>query len=155
MVEVALRRRSCDPALQRNDAAGVDRTGGVENDYLMPKILSLLAAGPGFPTGSTDQGLELRLPLTMQGQIDPADYFADDEPWPARRFRPGRPDWRGEVALVDAGDVEAGWCLRGEQGMDEPVWTLDARIFRPGDYITIRRPDGEEMVFRIVSVEAD
>jgi hypothetical protein len=121
----------------------------------MPKILALLAAGPGLPLGSIDHGLELHLLLTSQGQIDAAAYFADASPWPARRFRPGRPDWRGEVVLVDDGDVDAGWGLRGEQGMDEPVWTLDGRIFRPGDYITIRRPDGEELVFRIVSVEQD
>ena len=39
--------------------------------------------------------------------------------------------------------------------MDDPVWTLEARICRPGDYLTIRRPDGEELVFRIVAVEQD
>lgn len=121
----------------------------------MPKILALLAAGPRMPTGSIEHGLELNVALTPQGQIDPAAYFADPAPWRARRFRPGREDWRGEVVLVDEGNVEAGWALQGEQGMDEPVWTLEARICRPGDYVNIRRPDGEELVFRIVAVEQD
>jgi hypothetical protein len=119
----------------------------------MPKILALLAAGPGFPMGSIEHGLEIHVSLTSQGHIDSAAYFADPMPWPARRFRPERPDWQGEVVLVDEGDVEAGWALRGAHGMDEPVWTLEGRVYRPGDYITIRRPDAEELVFRIVSVE--
>ncbi len=119
----------------------------------MPKILALLAAGPGFPTGSTEYGLEIHVRLTPQGQIDTAAYFADAAPWRARRFRPGRQDWQGEVVLVDEESPDAGWALQGEQGMDEPVWTLEGRVYRPGDYLTIRRPDGEELVFRIVAVE--
>jgi hypothetical protein len=121
----------------------------------MRKILSMLAAGPGLPTGSIEHGLEISVRLTPQGQIDPSAYFADPAPWPARRFRPGREDWRGEVVLVDEGNIDAGWALRGRQDMDEPVWTLEARIYRPGDYISIRRPDGEELVFRIVAVEQE
>ena len=121
----------------------------------MAKILALLAAGPGFPLGSIDHGLEIRVQLTPQGQIDPAAYFADPAPWPARRYRPDRPDWVGEVVLVDEGNVDAGWALRGGHDMDQPVWSLDGRIYRPGDYITIHRPDGDELVFRVVSVEPD
>ena len=121
----------------------------------MPKILALLAAGPGFPLGSIDDGLEIRVGLTPQGHIDPVAYFADPNPWPARRFRPGRPEWQGEVALVDEGNIDAGWALRGTQAMDDPIWTLEGQIYRPGDYITIRRSDGEELVFRIVGVEQD
>lgn len=121
----------------------------------MAKILAILAAGPGLPTGNVEHGLELHVGLTPQGHIDPVAYFADPDPWRARRFRPGREDWRGEVVLVDEGNIDAGWALQGEQGMDGPVWTLDARICRPGDYLNIHRPDGEELVFRIVGVEQD
>ena len=102
----------------------------------MPKILALLAAGPGLPMGSIEHGLQLHVLLTRQGQIDPAAYFADPAPWRARRFRPGRPDWQGEVVLVNEANIDAGWALRGEQGMDEPVWALEARIYRPGDFIS-------------------
>ena len=121
----------------------------------MAKILASLAAAPGLPQGSIEHGLEMKVLLTPQGQIDPAAYFADPAPWRARRFRPNRRDWRGEVVLVDESNIEAGWALRGEQDMDDPVWILEARICRPGDYLTIRRPDGEELVFRIVAVEQD
>ena len=121
----------------------------------MPKITALLASGPGLPMGSIDHGLEVSVAITPQGQIDSAAYFADPLPWRARRFRPDRPDWQGQVVLVDEASVNAGWALQGEQGMDEPGWTLEARLYRPGDYITIRRPDGEELVFRIVALEQD
>jgi hypothetical protein len=49
--------------------------------------------------------------------------------------------------------LETGWALRNERSPDEPLWELDVRVLRPGEYITLRRPDGADAVFRVVSVE--
>jgi hypothetical protein len=45
--------------------------------------------------------------------------------------------------------------MRNERGPDEPLWEIEVRVVRPGDYITLRRPDGANAVFRIVSVDAE
>jgi hypothetical protein len=110
----------------------------------MFRVLALLASGPGFPEGDVAQGLELSVELTAQSQIAPAmDGFR------ARRFWPDREDWQGAMEWL-----ETTWALRNERSPDEPLWELDMRVVRPGDYITLRRPDGGDAVFRIVSVEA-
>jgi hypothetical protein len=98
----------------------------------MFRVLALLASGPGFPEGDLAQGLELSVRLTGQGQIDPS--AAPDE-LQARRFWPDREDWQGALEWLETG------------------WALDVRVVRPGDYITLRRPDGGDAVFRIVGVE--
>lgn len=109
--------------------------------------MALLASGPGFPEGDVAQGLELAVALTVQGQIESG---GTPEGFRARRFWPDREDWQGAFEWL-----ETGWALRNERSPDEPLWELDVRSVRPGDYVTLRRPDGADAVFRIVSVEPE
>jgi len=109
----------------------------------MFRIIALLASGPGHPEGDVAQGIELTVPLTPQGQIEPAAAGAA-----VRRFWRDREDWTGALEMIDAG-----WALRSTRSADEPLWEFDLRILRPGEYVSLRRPDGEDAVFRIVSVE--
>jgi hypothetical protein len=111
----------------------------------MFRVLALLANGPGFPEGDVAQGIELSVELTGQSQITPAIAM---DGFRARRFWPDREDWQGALEWL-----ETGWALRNERSLDEPLWELDVRTVRPGEYITLRRPDGGDAVFRIVSVE--
>jgi len=113
----------------------------------LSRILALLAQGPGLPEGDTAQGLEVVAALTLDGQLDTDAYFADPRPWQARRFRPERPDWHGELVREDEG-----WALRGEPAEDGPLWFLQARTLHPGNYMTLSRPDGAEFGFRIVGL---
>ncbi|MBV8095355.1 MAG: hypothetical protein JO110_19425 [Acetobacteraceae bacterium] len=114
-------------------------------------MTSLLAQGPGSPSGNTDIGLELNVKLTAQSHLDTHAYEADPRPWPVRRYWPDQPEWHGGLVAL-----EEGWALCSkDSGDNAPLWALGARVFRPGEYITLRRPDGEELVFRIVNVEQD
>jgi hypothetical protein len=115
------------------------------------KVMMLLAQGPGKPEGDLHEGLEIRGCFTKQSHIDQAAYEADPLPWRARRFWPDREDWFGHLIQIDEGE----WGLLSERGDNEPVWDLIGRVFRPGEYVTLRRPDHEEFVFRIVNVEND
>ena len=38
---------------------------------------------------------------------------------------------------------------------DEPLWELSLSLIRPGEYLTLRRPSGEALVFRIVQVATE
>jgi len=109
----------------------------------MFRVMALLASGPGFPEGDVAQGLDLVVPLTGQSQIDVAAAGCQ-----VRRFWPDREDWQGTLEWL-----ETNWALRDERSADAPLWELDVRVVRPGDYMTLRRPDGGDVVFRIVSVE--
>jgi len=114
----------------------------------MARVVMLLAHGPGRPEGDLAHRLELTAALTPQGALDEAAF--GDPPWQARRVLPDGNELAGEV--VRAG---GGWALRGPAGEDAPLWDFDGRVFRPGEYVTLRRPDGDELIFRIVDVRVE
>lgn len=110
----------------------------------------LLAYAPDRPEGDLADRIELRACLTPQGQIDVQAYLADPLPWPALRVLPD-----GTERATELVQVESGWALRSTRGGDDaPLWTLDGRVFRPGELVTLRGPDAAGLVFRIVNVEA-
>ena len=112
----------------------------------MARIIMVLASAPGEPGGNVDHRLELTAVLTSQAALDEG---APGMPWPALRVLPDGS--RRAAALVR---VEGGWALQGPAGEDSALWDFEGRVFRPGEYVTVRRPGGEELVFRIVEVEA-
>ncbi len=108
----------------------------------------LLAYGPDQPDGDLNDRIELSVPLTAQARLDES---RTETPWSSRRSLPDGRQHAGE--LVRAGD---GWALRGmTAGDDAPLWDFEAAVLRPGEYVTLRRPGGEALVFRIVDVRSD
>ncbi len=93
--------------------------------------------------------MEIVLCLTADSQPDPLACDTG-EPWRVRRFWSNRPDWHGLLVSHN----QNRWAMRGADDPDEPLWDLHGGTFRPGEYLTLRRPDGSELSFRIVSVEA-
>jgi hypothetical protein len=124
----------------------------------MPTVTLVLANGRGFPAGSADHRYEMEVTLDAGGRLDPAAWYADPAPWPARRFRPGEPQLDGEVQL----DEETGWSLHfrrpatpqdgsgGVGEVTEPV--VHAGVLRPGEYVTLRTDRDEDYSYRVVSV---
>ncbi len=110
----------------------------------------ILAYAPGRPEGDLSDRLELRVHLTPQGQLNETAFAAGELPWPSVRVLPDGSQRHGEVVMLDTG-----WALRSVRSQDDPLWTLEGRMFRPGELVTLRRPDGEEHIFRIVNVERD
>ncbi len=108
----------------------------------------LLAYAPDRPEGDTANRIDLTAALTPQGQIDRQAYLDDPKPWGVVRRREDAPPRDAELI-----DTEAGWAFRRLGEEDDPIWMLDARVLRPGEYATLRRPDGSEQVFRVVNVE--
>jgi hypothetical protein len=121
----------------------------------MPMVTLVVAAGPGFPQGSPNHRYEITVALTPGGQLDAEAWLAGPRPWPARRVWPGGPSREGDM-LFDA-DTES-WSIRlfpapGEAA-DAPLHAAirNAGQLRPGEYVTIREPDGTEFSYRVVSV---
>jgi hypothetical protein len=120
----------------------------------MAKVTLVLASGPGFPQGDPECRYEIEVTLDSTGRLNPEAWFADPNPWPARRH--WRNEWPrdGDVQL----DEETGiWALRffpkpGEAGEAPPYEIVRTRVpMRPGEYLTVREPDGREYAYRIVS----
>ena len=122
----------------------------------MALVHAILTAGPGLPEGDLAQTLRLHGCLTAQGTLDAAMFAAAPEPWLVERGFPDRDDWTGELVQVDDGLTGAptAWAIRSLRGDNEPLWVMDHKLLRPGDYLTLRRPDGEQLVFRIVGVDS-
>ena len=114
----------------------------------MVKLLLLLAQAPGLPEGDLSDRIELDLALTPQGQIDAAAWEADPTPWLATREHPSRGRRQFELVRVDDG-----WAMQSLRNEDAPLWTFAGTVFRPGELVVLRRPDGEELLFRIVSAD--
>lgn len=116
----------------------------------MTKLTMLLAQGPGQPEGDLEDRLIMALTLTTQGQIDVDAYQAAAAPWLATRERPG-----AEPRILEIVRLDEGWALQSTRSEDDPIWTFDGRVFRPGEVVCLRRPDSQEFLFRIVSAEAE
>ena len=115
----------------------------------LARVTMLLVHAPGRPEGDLSDRLDLQVCLTSQGQIDAPAYRADPAPWPFHRLLPDGTDKVGELVALDPG-----WALRGTHAEDDPLWVLEGKVFRPGELVTLCRPGGEELVFRVVNVEA-
>lgn len=113
----------------------------------MTRITMLLASGPGQPEGDVAHRLEAQVALTPQGMLDEAALQAGA--WPTRHVLPDGSERHGDIVRT-----AEGWALRGHAGADSPHSMIEAQLFRPGDYITLRPPDGEKLIFRIVDVQA-
>lgn len=116
----------------------------------MTRLTMLLAQGPGKPEGDLEDRLVMGLCLTQQGQIDVEAYNSAPHPWLARRERAGNPPRDLEIVRIDEG-----WALQSTRSEDDPIWTFEGQVFRPGELVRLRRPDSQEMLFRIVAAEAD
>ena len=116
----------------------------------MTKLTMLLAKGPGLPHGDLKDSLVLHLALNQQGQIDAAAYEGDPMPWLAVRIRAGTEERQSEFIRLDEG-----WALQSLVSEDDPLWTLEGHVFRPGELVRLGRPDGEELLFRIVASAPD
>ena len=118
-------------------------------------VTLVVAAGPGFPQGSPDHRYEIEAVLTPGGHLDAEAWTAAPGPWRARRSWPGSPVLDGDVQF-DA-DTES-WSIRlapdARAASDAPLHAVirNAGQLRPGEYVTIREPDGVEFSYRVVSV---
>ena len=115
----------------------------------MTRLTMVLARGPDQPDGDLDDRMVLRLALNSQGQIDAAAYDVDPMPWLVSHERAGA-EVQSELIRLDEG-----WALQSMASEDDPLWTFESWVFRPGELVRLTRPDGEEFLFRIVASTPD
>ena len=114
----------------------------------MTKLMLVLAHGPDQPNGDITDRLTIELELTGQGQIDLSRYEAASAPWLAASQHNGSPPNTLEVVRIDDG-----WALQSTDSLDDPIWVFDGEVYRPGELVRLRRPDGAELLYRIVAAE--
>ena len=110
----------------------------------------LLAQGPGQPEGDLDDRWEINLSLAPNSQLDAFAHQSDVIPWTAVRERPGHAPRESELIPLDDA-----WVLQSTRGDDDPLWRFDGNVIRPGELVSLGRPDGEVLLYRIVAVDGD
>jgi hypothetical protein len=116
----------------------------------MTKVTMLLAQGPAQPFGDLNDRIQLSVTLTSQAHIDGVAWETGTLPWVATRDRLGQARRTSELVKIDSG-----WALRSIGGEDDPLYSLDVQIVRPGELAMVRPPNGDELLYRIVAVEPE
>lgn len=108
-----------------------------------------LARTKEFPEGSAGRCYLLRLPVRDDGLID--EEALGDRPAQAtvRRFWPNEADLSGYVIRTPKG-----WAFSYRPGEDddESVFHLESHPLRIGEYVTLTEPDGQQLPFRVASL---
>jgi hypothetical protein len=116
---------------------------------MMTRVLMVLARGPDHPEGNLTDRLDLQVHLTAQGMLDAVAWETGHTPWLTSRQRSDHPRRDGELVKL-----EDGWAIRNLDREDDPLLAFSASLMRPGEVARVTRLDGEELTYRIVSVEA-
>ena len=109
-----------------------------------------LARSRDFPEGSPHRGYEFTLPLTAEAKLDVAAFARNPQICTVHRFWEGEDDETEQLTRTRRG----GWVFSFRTGEDddEPIHRLPDHVFRPGEYLSVREPDGQLYTFRIVSL---
>ena len=109
-----------------------------------------LARTPEFPNGSASRAYLVHLPLDRQGMIDEAALRGAPAKATVRRFWPNERDMAGYVIRT-----KKGWALSYRPGDDddESIFHLETHAVRLGEYVTLTEPDGQQLPFRVASLQ--
>jgi hypothetical protein len=117
-----------------------------------------LARSKEFPSGSAHHGYEFVAPLDGKGHIDPALWLMYRDHCRVRRFWNGRNDETGRLVHKPGGAEHARWVFDYDPAAaedDEAGYRFGSHVFAPGEYVSIRDHDDDELhTFRVASVES-
>ena len=108
----------------------------------------VLASGPGRADGDIADRIVAQVALTPQTALDIVAHDEAGGSWAAERTRAD-----GTVRALELVRLDGEWSMRSTRGEDEPLWRVEARSIRPGEYVTLHRPDGDSLTYRVVGVE--
>jgi hypothetical protein len=119
----------------------------------MTQITLRLASSPGtdFPQGDPSRGYVLIAPLTPEGLIDAEVYAAARAACTVRRFEPDQEPVLGRLRRHGSA-----WYFDYDDDRDsdnEPAFKLGAHPFLVGEYVTIRDETGQDLIYRVGTLE--
>jgi hypothetical protein len=117
----------------------------------MKRIRLELARNKDYPDGSADHGYEFRAPLAPDGHIDLDGWDGAAQLCTVHHFWGTELDERGQLVRMPDGRWAFSY-VPGEED-DEPIFRFDSHVFAVGEYVTITEHDGEDRVFKVVSVD--
>lgn len=110
-----------------------------------------LARDHEFPNGSSRHGYDVIAPLDDTGHLDPAEWRKARERCRVKRFWQGEADRLGHLVHRPGGSWAFDYDITRRDD-DEPGYKFATHRFAPGEYVSIREPDGTLRTFHIRSV---
>jgi hypothetical protein len=123
----------------------------------LKRIRLNLARSKEFPSGSARHGSEFVAPLDHRGHIDPNLWQEYRDHCGVRRFWAGSDDEIGRLVHKPGGAEHAAWAFHygPAANEDEAGYRFGTHVFAPGEYVSIRDHDNDEIhTFRVAAVES-
>ena len=119
------------------------------------KVTLHAARSKEFPDGSIRHGYDFVAPLTEDGRIDLDSWRAHRAECFAHRFWGDESPLQG-LLVHSSGGRGGGWAFewRSETTDEEEGYRFGDHVFQPGEYVSVRDPDGKLLTFRVTSVGA-
>ncbi len=121
----------------------------------LKKIVLNLARCKEHPNGSIRHGYEFVAPLDQNSHIDVEAWKSQRSACIVRRFWGDEPMMKGVLVHRSGGAGGATWSFdydRSTHADDEAGFHFGDHAFTPGEYVSVRDPEGEMHTFKIVSV---
>ncbi len=103
---------------------------------LLRRVRMELAREPGHPEGSRNIGYEFIAPVSHDGHIVEDAYHNEV----------------GHVVRKRGGAWAFHYDIHGDPAHDDTGFKLNSHRFVPGEYVSIREPDGRLKTYRIITV---
>jgi hypothetical protein len=119
---------------------------------LLRRVRLELAREPGHPDGSRNIGYEFIAPVSDDGRILEDAFHKLKERCRVRRFDEGEPDEVGHVVRKRGGAWAFHYDIHGDPTHDDTGFKLNSHRFVPGEYVSIREPEGQLKTYRVITV---
>jgi hypothetical protein len=119
---------------------------------LLRRVRLELAREPGHPEGSRRTGYDFIAPVSDDGRILEDAYHDLKDRCRVRRFNETEPDEIGHVIRKRGGSWAFHYDIHGDASQDETGFRLNSHRFVPGEYVSIKEPDGDLKTYRVISV---
>ena len=121
---------------------------------MLKSIRLELARDEDFPEGSARHGYEFVAPLNDEGRIDMEKFMAERERCRVLRFWGDEEHETGHLVRLTGGAWGFHYKKAGDIDVeDEQGYRFQTHHFRPGEYVSIREPDGQMRTFRVARVK--
>lgn len=120
---------------------------------MLKRIRLELARDEEFPEGSARHGYDFVAPLDDEGRINLESFVAERERCRVLRFWGDAEHETGHLVRFSGGAWAFHYKKSGDIDVeDEEGYRFQSHHFRPGEYVSIREPDGEMRTFRVTRV---
>jgi hypothetical protein len=119
----------------------------------MYKIRLELARDHDFPEGSRMRGYEFTAPLDAEDRIDHQAWKTHRDQCRVLRFWEGNDDEVGHLIRKPGGSWAFHYDLLGDPDDDESGYRFGNHVFRPGEYVSIKKHDDVLRTFKVVMAQ--